>query len=78
MLEGPRALPVCLSVKNSSEDGDQKSNCGIQMTRKNRGTRRETGPNATLSTTNPIRTDPGSKPGSLGYRPATAVSRNYT
>jgi hypothetical protein len=38
---------------------------------KNRSTRRETCPSATLSTANPIWTDLGSNPGPRGGRPAT-------
>jgi hypothetical protein len=43
----------------------------MKLTGKNRSTRRKTCPSATLSTTNPIWTDPGSNPGLRGKRPAT-------
>jgi hypothetical protein len=38
----------------------------MKLTGKNQSTRRETCPSATLSTTNPIWTDPGSNPGLRG------------
>jgi hypothetical protein len=43
----------------------------MKLTRENRSTRRKTCPSATLSTTNPTLTDPGSNPGLRGERPAT-------
>jgi hypothetical protein len=43
----------------------------MKLTGKNRSTRGETCPNATLSTTNPTWTEPGSNPGLRGERPAT-------
>jgi hypothetical protein len=42
-----------------------------EIDRKNRRTREKTCPSATLSTTNPKWTDPGSKPGLRGGRPAS-------
>jgi hypothetical protein len=44
---------------------------GMKLTGKNRSTRGKTCPSATLPTTNPTRTDPGSNPGLRGERPAT-------
>jgi hypothetical protein len=41
------------------------------MTGENRNNRGKTFPNATLSTTNPTWTDPGSNPGPRSERPAT-------
>jgi hypothetical protein len=43
----------------------------MKLTRENRSTRGKTCPSATLSTTNPTWTDPGSNPGLRGERPAT-------
>jgi hypothetical protein len=43
----------------------------MKSTGENRSTRGKTSPSATLSTTNPTSTDPGSKPGLRGGRPAT-------
>jgi hypothetical protein len=43
----------------------------MKMTGENRSTRGKTRPSATLSTTNPTWTDPGSKKGLRGGRPAT-------
>jgi hypothetical protein len=43
----------------------------MKLTGKNRSTRGETCPSATLSTTNPTGTDPGSNLGLRGERPAT-------
>jgi hypothetical protein len=45
----------------------------MKLTRKNRSTRVKTCDSATLSTTNPKWTDPGSKPGLRGER--SAISR---
>jgi hypothetical protein len=42
----------------------------MKLTGENRSTRRKTCPSATLSTTNPTWTDPGSNPGLRGERPA--------
>jgi hypothetical protein len=42
----------------------------MKLTGENRSTRGKTCPSATLSTTNPTWTDPGSKPGLRGGRPA--------
>jgi hypothetical protein len=42
-----------------------------KLTGENRSTRRKTCPSATLSTTNPTWTDPGSNPSLRGGRPAT-------
>jgi hypothetical protein len=43
----------------------------MKLTGENRSTRRKTCPSATLSTTNPTWTDPGSNPGLSGERPVT-------
>jgi hypothetical protein len=43
----------------------------MKLTRENRSTRGEICPSATLSTTNPTWTDPGSKPDLRSERPAT-------
>jgi hypothetical protein len=43
----------------------------MKLTGENRSTRGKTCPSATLSTTNPTWTDPGSKPDLRGGRPAT-------
>jgi hypothetical protein len=43
----------------------------MKLTGENRSTRGKTRPIATLSTTNPTWTDPGSNPGLRGKRPAT-------
>jgi hypothetical protein len=43
----------------------------VKLTGENRSTRTKTCPSATLSTTNPTWTDPGSEPGLRGERPAT-------
>jgi hypothetical protein len=43
----------------------------MKLTGENRRTRRKTCPSATLSTTNPTWTDPGSNSGLRGERPAT-------
>ena len=43
----------------------------MKLTGGNRSTRRKTCPSATLSTTNPTWTDPGSKPGLRIEKPAT-------
>jgi hypothetical protein len=43
----------------------------MKLTGENRSTRWKTCPSATLSTTNPTWTDPGSSPGPRGQRPAT-------
>jgi hypothetical protein len=43
----------------------------MKMTGENRSTREKTCPSATLSTTDPTRTDPGSNPGLRGGRQAT-------
>jgi hypothetical protein len=43
----------------------------MKLTGENQSTRRKTCPSATLSTTNPTWTDPGSNPGLRGERPAT-------
>jgi hypothetical protein len=43
----------------------------MKLTGENRRSRRKTCPNATLSTTNPTWTDPGSNPGFRVERPAT-------
>jgi hypothetical protein len=43
----------------------------MKLTGENRSTRGETCPSATLSTTNPTRTDAGPNPGLRGERPAT-------
>jgi hypothetical protein len=43
----------------------------MKLTRENRSTLGETCPSATLCTTNPTWTDPGSKPGLRGERTAT-------
>jgi hypothetical protein len=43
----------------------------MKLTGENRSTRGKACPSATLSTTNPIRNDPGSNPGLRGERPAT-------
>jgi hypothetical protein len=43
----------------------------MKLTGENRSTRGKTCPSATLSTTNPTGTDPGSNPGLRGGRPAT-------
>jgi hypothetical protein len=43
----------------------------MKLTGKNRSTRGKTCPSATLSTTNPTWTDPGSNPGFRDGRPAT-------
>jgi hypothetical protein len=43
----------------------------MKLTGENRSTRRKTCPSATLSTTNPTWTDPGSNPDLRGERPAT-------
>jgi hypothetical protein len=42
----------------------------MKVTGENRSTRGKTCPSATLSTTNPTWTDPGSNPGLRGGRPA--------
>jgi hypothetical protein len=42
----------------------------MKLTGENQSTRRKTCPSATLSTTNPTLTDPGSNPGLRGRRPA--------
>jgi hypothetical protein len=42
----------------------------MKLTRENRRTRAKTCPSATLPTTNPTWTDPGSNPGLRGGRPA--------
>jgi hypothetical protein len=42
----------------------------MKLTGENRSTRRKSCPSATLSTTNPTWTDPGSNPGLRGGRPA--------
>jgi hypothetical protein len=42
----------------------------MKLTGENRSTRGKTCPRATLSTTNPTWTDPGSNPGLRGGRPA--------
>jgi hypothetical protein len=42
----------------------------MKLTRKNRSIQEKTCPSATLSTTNPTWTDPGSNPGLRGGRPA--------
>jgi hypothetical protein len=42
----------------------------MKLTGENRRTRGKPCPNATLSTTNPTLTDPGSNPGLRGDRPA--------
>jgi hypothetical protein len=44
---------------------------GMKLTEENRSTRRKTCPSATLSTTNPTWTDPGSNPDLRSDRPAT-------
>jgi hypothetical protein len=43
----------------------------VKLTEENRSTRGKTCPRATMSTTNPTWTDPGSNPGLRGERPAT-------
>jgi hypothetical protein len=43
----------------------------MKLTEENRSTRGKTFPSATLSTTNPTWTDPGSNPGLHGGMPAT-------
>jgi hypothetical protein len=43
----------------------------MKLTGENLNTRRRACPSATLSTTNPLWTDPGSGPGLRGERPAT-------
>jgi hypothetical protein len=43
----------------------------MKLTGENRSTRGKTCPSATLSSTNPTWTDPGSNPGPRGERPAT-------
>jgi hypothetical protein len=43
----------------------------MKLTGENRSTRGKTCPSATLSTTNPTLTDPGSNPGLCGGRSAT-------
>jgi hypothetical protein len=43
----------------------------MKFTGEDRSTRGKTCPNATLSTTNPTRSDPGSKPGLRGERQTT-------
>jgi hypothetical protein len=43
----------------------------MKLTGENRSTRGETCPSATLATTNPTWTDPGSNPDLRGERPAT-------
>jgi hypothetical protein len=43
----------------------------MQLTGENRGNWGKPSPSATLSTTNPTWTDPGSSPGLRGERPAT-------
>jgi hypothetical protein len=51
----------------------------MKLTGKNRSTRVKTCPSATLSTTNPTWSDPGSNPGLRGERPATnRLSRDTT
>jgi hypothetical protein len=50
----------------------QRSTGGIILTGENQSTRRKTCHSATLSTTNPIWTEPGSNPGLRGERPATS------
>jgi hypothetical protein len=47
-------------------------NGGMKLIGETRSTRRETCPNATLSATNPTRTDPGSNSGLRSERPATS------
>jgi hypothetical protein len=42
----------------------------MKLTGENRSTREKTCPSATVSTTNPTRTDPGSNPGLRGWKPA--------
>jgi hypothetical protein len=48
----------------------------MKLTRENRSTRGETYSSATLSTTNPTWTDPGSNPDLRGERPATDLLSN--
>jgi hypothetical protein len=48
----------------------QWSTGGMKLTGENRSTRGKTCPSATLSTTTPTRTNPGSNPGLRGGRPA--------
>jgi hypothetical protein len=50
----------------------------MKLTGENRSTRRKTCPSATLSTTNPTWTDPGSNPGLRGERLATNRLSNGT
>jgi hypothetical protein len=48
-----------------------ESHGGMILTGENRGTRRQTCPSATLSTTNPTWIEPGANPGLRGERPVT-------
>jgi hypothetical protein len=63
--------------EDDEDDGDfsvflfKWSTGGMKLTGENRSTRIKTRPSATLSTTNPIWTDPGSNPGLRDERPAT-------
>jgi hypothetical protein len=50
----------------------------MKLTGENRSTRGKTCPSATLSTTNPTWTDPGSNPGLRDGRPATNCLRHDT
>jgi hypothetical protein len=50
----------------------------MKLTGENRSTRRKPCPSATLSTTNPTRTDPGSNPGLRRDRPATSRLKHGT
>jgi hypothetical protein len=50
----------------------------MKLTGENRSTLRKTCPTATLSTTNPTWTDPGSNPGLRCERPATNRQRRGT
>jgi hypothetical protein len=83
--EGPRSrcygrtAALRLIVQPCDEDKDDQyfhfskswSTGGMKLTGENRSTRWKTCPSATLSTTNPTWTDPGSKPGLRGGRQAT-------
>jgi hypothetical protein len=91
LLKGPVADatdPPQLIVQPYEEDDEDDevfsafpfywSTDGMKLTGENRSTRRKTCPSATLFTTNPTWTEPGSNPGLRGERPATNLLSHGT
>jgi hypothetical protein len=56
---------------DDDDDDERVTVGGMKIVKGNRSTRRKPAPMLTLSTTNPIRPDLGSKPGRRGGKPVT-------